>query len=88
MYSKIPKNRRWYIKIKTIFVFELIEMSVIMTHLTLTAMPPGPSPLYYMDSGGLVRLARLGSLASEKRVLVSGLESGLGDALVCAFPLP
>ena len=35
-----------------------------------------------MDSGGLVRLARLGSLGSEKRVLVSGLEPGLGDALI------
>ena len=34
-----------------------------------------------MDSAGLVRLARLGSWVSEKRVLVSGLESGLGDAL-------
>ena len=36
-----------------------------------------------MDSGGLVRLARLGSFGSEKRVLVSGLEPGLGDVLVC-----
>ena len=35
-----------------------------------------------MDSAGLVRLARLGSWVSEKRVLVSGLESGLGDALI------
>ena len=35
-----------------------------------------------MDSAGLVRLARLGSLGSEKRVLVSGLEPGLGDVLV------
>ena len=39
-----------------------------------------------MDSGGLVRLARLDSWGSEKRVLVSGLEPGLGDALATASP--
>ena len=38
-----------------------------------------------MDSAGLVRLARLGSLVSEKRVLVSGLEPGLGDALIHTY---
>ena len=62
-------------------------MRATMTSLILTAMLPGPPPptwlgTAYMDSAGLVRLARLGSWVSEKRVLVSGLESGLGDALV------
>ena len=34
-----------------------------------------------MDSVGLVRLARLESWGAKKRVLVSGLEPGLGDVL-------
>ena len=34
-----------------------------------------------MDSGGLVGLARLDSWGAKKRVLVSGLEPGLGDVL-------
>ena len=39
-----------------------------------------------MDSVGLVRLARLESWGAKKRVLVSGLEPGLGDVLVCILP--